>query len=124
MIQAFSNEELKSGLCGNCDCSGFVPVITFVYAPGTPSITFTEDSDLPVGDDLAAVNITVTDKDGNREQGQITVAGGNVVISLTGFNLGDKLDIIATVVTDGECTAEMSYYNLETGTTEGELNAN
>ncbi len=102
-------------VCGNCDCPGFVPAVSWSYNAGTKALTITDASTFPTGNGMLALNVTASDGAGHTRTGRITAAGGAVVLDLSagGLVLGPNgFNIAATVITVHRCVADLSAFNL------------
>lgn len=102
-------------ICGNCDCPGFVPAVSWSYNGSTKQLTLTDASTFPSADAIAAINIKVSDGKGHVQQARIAAAGGSTTVDLTtgGFILAPEgFNILATVVSIARCIADMSAYNV------------
>jgi hypothetical protein len=97
-MKAFGNFDIG---CNNCDCSGFIPVLS--YSIGEDIITFVDGSTLDAGDTLAGIAITVEDNDGHSISGEITTLGGSVELDTSELNQLE-MHIRATISTNGGAT--------------------
>lgn len=111
--------------CGNCDCPGFIPALTYSYNAGTKALTITDASTFPAGNGIAKITVSATDGKGNTKTGQISTAAGNVVLDLsTGLVIGAKgFNIRGQVVTALRCAGDLSAYNVPNVTATGGLTA-
>lgn len=119
-MTGFETNVLQNDLCNGCDCTGFVPVLTYaVTGTTTKTLTVTDASTFGAGDGLLSVNVWVYDKQGGVKEGHIAVAAGNAAINLTDLDVS-VLDVKATVVSTAGCKTDLGIYNIpSTGT--GEL---
>jgi hypothetical protein len=108
MGNAFDNSNLKTGLCGGCDCTGFSPVVNFSYNSGAGTITITDATTYPSGADRKIVKIRVSDKDCKIVNGNILAADGDdaVTIDVSGLDLSEGFVINASVVSDDGCISD------------------
>lgn len=108
---AISNSNLKTGLCGGCDCTGFIPNITFTYDAGAGTITVTDASTYGAGDSRKIVHIRVTDKDGKKVVSNIAAADGDdaVTVDVSSLDLSEGFRLDCTVVTDAGCISDGHY---------------
>lgn len=107
-MSAFDNSNLKDNLCGGCECTGFVPNVTFVYDANAHTITATEASTYAAGDARKIANLRVTDKNGDKVAGNISEADGDdaVTIDVSSLDLSEGFRIDATVVSTGGCVSD------------------
>lgn len=105
---AIDNSNLKTDLCGGCDCSGFVPSIGFVYDAGAGTIAFDDNSTYGAGDGRKIVNILVSDKDGKKVAGSILEADGDdaVTVDVSSLDLSEGFVAQVTVVTIDGCISD------------------
>lgn len=110
-MNAFDNTNLLTGLCGGCDCTGFSASITFTYNAGAGTITFTDASTYPAGDDRKIVNLRVKDKNSKTIDGNIAAADGDdaVTLNLSTLDLSEGFEAYATVVTNEGCISDGHY---------------
>jgi hypothetical protein len=108
MPPVFDNSNLVNGLCGGCECTGFVPAVTFVYDANAGTITVTEASTYAAGDARKICNIRVTDKAGNKVDGNISAADGDdaVTIDVSDLDLSEGYRIDATVLANSGCISD------------------
>lgn len=101
-------------VCGNCDCPGFVPAVSWSYVASTKVLTVTDASTFPSGDGMGAINVTVSDGAGHTKSGRIAAAAGNVALDLSsGMTLGPNgINISATVVTTHRCVGDLASFNI------------
>lgn len=114
-----SKDVLQNDLCNGCDCTGFVPKLTYVASGAAETVTITDASTFGAGDSFDNVNVWVYDKKGNEAVGSITAAAGNVVVDVSNLDLA-LLDIKATVVSTAGCKTDLGIYNVPS-TGSGEL---
>ncbi len=109
---AFSNENIKDKLCGGCDCTGFVPAIT--YALSGNNLTVTDATTYGAGADRKIVQIYVNDKKGNQVSGSIAANDGDdaVVVSVAGLDRSEGIDMRVTVVSNVGCVSDGHASNL------------
>lgn len=110
------------GICGNCQCQGLTPAITYSYNATTKAMTVTDGSTFSAADPFLKVNVIASDGQGHTKSGQILVAGGNVVLDLStgGFKLNSSGIIVhATIVTTARCTTELTAYGIPVGYASG-----
>lgn len=85
-----------------------MPNITFVYNPGGNTVTFTDASTYPAGDDKAAINFIITDKDG--KQVTAKMAGDDaddvLAVSTAGLDKSGGLYLQACIVTNKRLTGD------------------
>jgi hypothetical protein len=107
-MPVFDNSNLKDNLCGGCECTGFTPSVTFVYDANAGTIVVTDASTYPAGDARKIVNLRVTDKAGDKVDGNIAAADGDdaVTINVAGLDLSEGYRIDATVVTTAGCISD------------------
>lgn len=107
-MSAIDNSNLINNLCGGCECTGFVPSVTFSYNSGAKTITVTDASTYAAGDDRKIVNLRVSDKNGDKVAGNISQADGDdaVTISVAALDLSEGYRIDATVVTTAGCISD------------------
>lgn len=105
---AIDNSNLKTGLCGGCECTGFVPSVAFEYNAGAGTIAFTDNSTYGAGDGRKIVNILVNDKDGKRIAGSILEADGDdaVTVNVSTLDLSEGFVARVTVVTIDGCISD------------------
>lgn len=102
-------------ICSTCGCAAFAPLLNIVYTKATPNIVLKDMSTFDAGDSLKAVNVSVTDSQGNVKYSRITVTGapGQQTLSLTGLNLdGDGINVHATIITAKGCIADLYLYKI------------
>ncbi len=107
-MNAFDNTNLKSGVCGGCDCTGFVPNVTFTYDAGAKTITITDASTYPDTDARKIVNLRVCDKNWKTVDGNIASDDGDgaVTLDLSALNLSEGFVVNATVLSNGGCISD------------------
>lgn len=105
---AFDNSNLKTDLCGGCDCSGFVPSVEFTYNAGAGTIAFEDNSTYGAGDGRKIVNILVDDKNGKKIAGSILE--GDVddaqTLDVSTLDLSEGFVARLTVVTIEGCISD------------------
>jgi hypothetical protein len=108
MPPVFDNSNLKDNLCGGCDCTGFTPSVGIVYDANAGTITATDNSTYAAGDARKIVNLRVTDKAGDKVDGNISEADGDdaVTIDVSSLDLSEGYRIDATVVTTAGCISD------------------
>lgn len=112
---AINNKELLD-FCQNCG-DNITPKLAYEYSHDTKKVKLTDNSEFGNGDGFNVVNISVTDKFGNKKEAQITTEGGDVEIDLsTGFNLQDGFNIQASIVSDNREVADIAIYGVSSGT--------
>lgn len=107
-MSAIDNSNLKTGLCGGCECTGFIPAVTFSYNSGAGTITVTEASTYAAGDARKIVNLRVSDKNGDKVVSNISEADGDdaVTIDVSTLDLSEGYRLDATVVTTAGCISD------------------
>jgi hypothetical protein len=110
---AFLNENIKDKLCGGCDCTAFVPAVT--YALSGNNLTVTDATAYGAGADRSIVQIYVHDKKGNKVSGSIAAADGDdaVVVSVAGLDRSEGLDLMVTVRSNTGCISDGHASNLQ-----------
>lgn len=113
MATAIDNKNLKN-FCGGCDCPGFSAAVSVAFDPVAKTAVVQDNSIYGAGDGLAAVNVTVSDRHGNHKYENISTTGvaGKKTVSLTGMNLTEGINVLATVVSNNRCVADMGAYNV------------
>lgn len=107
-MSAIDNSNLINNLCGGCECTGFVPAVTFSYNSGAGTITVTEASTYAAGDARKIANLRVSDKNGTKVAGSISEADGDdaVTIDVSSLDLSEGYRIDATVVSTAGCISD------------------
>jgi hypothetical protein len=107
-MSAIDNSNLVTGLCGGCECTGFVPSVTFEYDANAGTIAVTDASTYPAGDARKIINLRVSDKNGDKVAGNISEADGDdaVTIDVSTLDLSEGYRIDATVVTIAGCISD------------------
>jgi hypothetical protein len=110
-MNAFDNTNLVSGLCGGCDCTGFVASVTFTYNAGAGTITFTDASTYSSGTNRKIVRLRVVDHNGKTIDGNIAAADGDdaVTVDVSSLDASEGLALKATVVQDDGCISDGHY---------------
>lgn len=105
---AFDNSNLKTDLCGGCDCSGFIPSVGYTYDAGAGTIALEDNSTYGAGDSRKIVNILVDDKNGKKIAGSILEADGDdaVTVDVSTLDLSEGFVIRVTVVTVEGCISD------------------
>ena len=114
MATAIDNSGLKD-FCGNCGCPGFAPGVSAAFNPVARTLVARDTSAYGAGDGLKAVNVTVSSRaDKKHKYTQITVTGapGEKTVDLTGMDLSEGVNVLATVVTNARCVADLGVYGL------------
>lgn len=123
-MKAFSNDKIKDKLCGGCDCTGFTPDISFIFA-APDSLTIEDDSVYPAGDSRKIVHITLTDR--NAKELKSSIASDDVDDTITmnpsTLDLSEGFSIRATVVTANGCISDGMIRKVGVNTAEGVLGA-
>jgi hypothetical protein len=124
-MNAFDNTNLKTGVCGGCDCSGFVPSVTFTYNSGAKTITVTDATTYPATDDRKIVNLRVCDKNWKTVDGNIAAADGDdaVTLDVSSLDLSEGFVLNATVLSNGGCISDGHYGRLGMVATAGTLSS-
>lgn len=114
-MQAFSNDNIKDNLCGGCDCTGFVPDLSYTYNASTGAIVVTDNSTYPAGDARLVVHVSVHDNVNTPVKGSISAADGDDAITLDASDLDDSdgLKLLATVVTENGCLSDGHAWNIK-----------
>lgn len=109
---AFLNENIKDKLCGGCDCTGFVPSVTFALSGN--NLTVTDATTYGAGADRKLVQIYVYDKKGNKASGSIAAADGDdaVVVSVADLDRSEGMDLMVTVVSTVGCVSDGHASNI------------
>lgn len=107
-MSAIDNSNLINNLCGGCECTGFVPSVTFTYDSNAGTITVTDASTYPAGDARKIVNLRVSDKNGTKVAGSIAENDGDdaVTIDVSTLDLSEGYRVDATVVTTAGCISD------------------
>lgn len=101
----------NSGLvnyCRSCNCSGFIPVLTYAYNAAAKTVTVTNASTVSSPDGWKIGRITVHDQFGNTAYNHIDTVSGNAVVNTATLDASKPYSITATLVTNGGCTADGS----------------
>ncbi len=106
-MKAINNDGILN-ITNRCDCAGFIPSVTYSYDSALDTMTITDASTFPAGDDLAKIRINVTDTHGGDKYSEITAAAGNVVVDTSGLNANGGLNVRVTVITDDGCDATLA----------------
>ncbi len=93
---------------------GFAPSATYAYDSSAKTVTVTDTSTLPSGDDITIIHIRVTDAFGNVALGSISAAEGNDAVDVSGLDPIDGMSVNVMFVTDNRLTADGSVYNVAT----------
>jgi hypothetical protein len=93
---------------------GFTPAATYAYSSGASTMTITDTSSFPAGDDLTIIHVYVNDGFGGVAQDKIEAAAGNVVVSTAGLNPLCGYSVRVTFVTDNGLVADASAYHIGT----------
>lgn len=111
-MKAFSNDNIKDNLCGGCDCTGFVPAITYAYSGST--VTVTDATAYPAGTERAIVHIAIFDEAGGKAVGTITGDDGDdaQAVSVAELDPSEGLDMLVTIVSTGNCVSDGHASNL------------
>lgn len=109
-----SNAGILNILTGN-QAAGFVPGASYVYDADAKTMTVTDTSALPDGDDLAVAHVRVYDEFGNKKSGRITAAEGNVVVNCATLDPLEGLSVTVQFVTDNGLTADAGAYKIGVG---------
>lgn len=109
---AFSNENIKDMLCGGCDCTGFTPSVTYVISSNT--LTITDASTYPAGDDRKILRVAIHDKQGGKVVAAITQGDGDdaQAVSIAALNRAEGIDMLITIVTQEGCISDGHASNL------------
>lgn len=119
-MTGLQSDVLQSKLCiNNCECIGFVPILTYAADGSAKTVTVTDASTFGTGDSFKSVNVWVFDKLGNYKTGHISAAAGVATINVTGLDL-TLLDIKGTVVSTAGCKTDLGTYDVS-GTSSGSL---
>lgn len=121
-MKAFSNDNIKDKLCGDCDCSGFTADVSFVYA-APDSLQIVDESTYGT-DSRKVVKITLVDKFGNKMVSSIAANDGDDTITMdpsSGLDTSEGFSILATVVTTAGCISDGSVHGVGVNTAEGSL---
>jgi len=123
MRNAFDNTNLLSGVCNSCDCTGFVPNVTFTYDANAKTITVTDASTYPNGDDRKIVNLRVCDKNWKTVDGNIASDDGDdaVTLDVSSLDLSEGFILNGTVVTNAGCISDGHWGRLGMISTSGTL---
>jgi hypothetical protein len=107
-MKAFKNDNIIDKLCGGCDCTDFVPAVSFTYDAGAKTITFTDASVYGAGNDRKIVHLGIYDKNGEKVLGNISAADGDdaVALSTATLDASGGFKLAATVVTDNGCVSD------------------
>ena len=107
-MSAFDNSNLKDNLCGGCECTDFVPSVTFSYNAGAKTIAVTDASTYGTGNARKIVNLRVSDKNGDKVAGNIAENDGDdaVTIDVSTLDLSEGYRIDATVVSSAGCISD------------------
>jgi hypothetical protein len=111
-MKAFSNDNIKDNLCGGCDCTGFVPAVT--YSRSGSNVTVTDTSAYPAGAARAIVHIAIFDKAGEKVVSSIAAGDGDdaVTVSIAELTTAEGVDMLVTVVSDDDCISDGHASNL------------
>jgi len=93
---------------------GFAPSATYAYDSEAHTVTVTDTSTLPDGDDITIIHVRVIDAFGAIAIGKIEAAEGNVAVDVSDLDPIDGLSVTVTFVTDNRLTADGSVYNVGT----------
>ncbi len=113
MATAIDNSGLKD-FCGNCGCPGFAPGVLIAFDPVAKTLKARDTSAYGAGDGLNAVNVTVgSPADKSHKYARVTVTGapGEQTVNLTGMDLTKGVNVMATVVTNARCVADLGSYD-------------
>lgn len=100
----FDNTNLKSALCGGCDCAGFVPSASFVYDPNAKTMVVTDHTTYGAGDGRKIINIRVSDKNDTKAKASNT--GGVITADLSGLDLSEGYQLFVTVLSNLGCMSD------------------
>lgn len=114
-MMPISNSGILNLNASSC-AVGFAPAATYAYNSGANTMTVTDTSSFGAGDDMGACIVYVHDSFGNVNQGRFTAGGGNVAVTTVGLNAAQGLHVRVTIVTDNRLIADLSVYNVGTGT--------
>ena len=92
--------------------AGFVPSATFAYNAGAHTLTVTDASTYPAGDDLGIMHIKVYDEFGGEKSDKITVGAGNKAVDVSALDALKGLSVKVTVVTDNGLAATGGAYHI------------
>lgn len=112
-MKAFSTENIIDNLCGGCECTGFVPSIT--YAKSGSTVTVTDATTYPAGAARSIVHIAIYDKAGKKALGNIASDDGDdaVAVSIAELDTAEGIDMLVTVVSDDGCVSDGHASNLQ-----------
>lgn len=123
MNNAISNDPILNDLCGNCDCSDFVPAATYNYNSGAHTITITDTTVYGSGNSRKVVQLLISDCYGNKVSSSI--AGDDVdnavAVNVAPLNPADGFKVSATIVSVSGCISDGHARVL--GATTGSLGA-
>lgn len=105
---AIDNTNLKTNLCGGCDCSSFVPAVSFAYDSNAKTITVTDSTTYGAGVNRKIVNFYIIDKNDKSVVGNIPHDDGDnaVTVNVASLDLSEGFVIKATVVADNGCISD------------------
>ena len=97
-----------------CLPAGFTPKVSYAYDAAAKEVVITDDSDIPDGDALSKVHVSVHDKFGGEVRDAITVTGapGAQTIDVSSLDASKGLDIRATVLTTKHIAADGGAYGI------------
>ena len=119
-MTGLEKEVLQKGLCGDCDCKGFLAKLNYELKVAEKQVIVTDASTFDAGDDLNVINVHVYDKEGNEAHGQITADAGSVTVDVSGLVLS-SVDVLATVISTHGCKADLGSYNIGSVALAGQL---
>ena len=128
-MKAIDNSNLVGGLCLGCDCTGFAPALSYELknTATLKQVIITDASTFGAGDTLKKVLIHVYDASGKEVHGNFVapapatpVVPGSTTIDVSTLDLSN-LTVLATVISDKGCKADLSIYNLGTTAVKGSM---
>lgn len=119
-MKAIDNTSLQRGLTNVVPADSFVAAVNYNIVVATPKVTFTDASTFNTADSLKAINVYVSDRNGNRKSAQILAGGGSVDVNITNFDL-NQLTLEATVISAKGSKATIGTLALYPGATAGAL---
>lgn len=117
-MTAIDVSPLNTGLCGDCDCTGFAPKLDYVIDPVAKTIAWTDTSTYPAADSRKTIHVRAYDQNGNKVTVKATGANGSLNVAT--LQLSD-VTITSTVISTSGCKADLGSYHLGAGSLTGTL---